>query len=234
MKTEKTVGDEKPKITDEQIGKLQRKTNEIIRRINEGTISCADALASMQDIIEGKTKRLRLDLIPQKKWWEENGVIYFKVISDGTTGEQWINRLEKREFDITDQAKSILLSRDFKPTNGIVYTIAVLKSNLFADDERGNKKIRREALERKLLIPNPEISCLIMEMFMDEDGSEFEAMGISWIANFHIPIKTPNVVRSFLITGYAAGCRWLDTQSTSSIRYNNCWGFAFEVSQEKA
>ena len=47
-KTEKSV-------TDDQIGKIQRKTNEIIRRLNLGTISYDEVLSSMQSIIEGKT-----------------------------------------------------------------------------------------------------------------------------------------------------------------------------------
>lgn len=56
METGKTVVDEKQKITDEQIGKIQKKTNEIVRRINEGTISYDDALEVMQIIIiEGRS-----------------------------------------------------------------------------------------------------------------------------------------------------------------------------------
>lgn len=47
-KTDKTV-------TDDQIGKIQRKTNEIIRRLNLGTIFYDDVLNGMQSIIEGKT-----------------------------------------------------------------------------------------------------------------------------------------------------------------------------------
>lgn len=52
--TENSVSDNK-KLTDEQIGKLYRKTNEIIRRVNEGTISYESSLEGMQKIIiEGK------------------------------------------------------------------------------------------------------------------------------------------------------------------------------------
>lgn len=64
MKTDNTVVDKK--LTDEEIGKIYRKTNEMIRRLNEGTIHYPDVLDGMQRIIEGKSRRLRLDLIPQK------------------------------------------------------------------------------------------------------------------------------------------------------------------------
>ena len=30
---------------------------------------------------------------PTRSWREEDGVIYFSVTSDGTTGEDWITRL---------------------------------------------------------------------------------------------------------------------------------------------
>jgi hypothetical protein len=55
MKTEKnSVVD--GKLTNEQIGKLDRKLREIIRRVEEGTISYEDSIAVMQKIIiEGKS-----------------------------------------------------------------------------------------------------------------------------------------------------------------------------------
>lgn len=62
MKTENSVVDIK-KLTDEEIGKLYRKTGEIIRRVNDGTISFEDSLEAMQKIvIEGKSAQ-HLDVI---------------------------------------------------------------------------------------------------------------------------------------------------------------------------
>lgn len=56
--TENSVKD-KTKLTDEQIGKIYKKTNEMIRRINDGTISYDGVIASMQDTIEGKFVSIR-------------------------------------------------------------------------------------------------------------------------------------------------------------------------------
>jgi hypothetical protein len=228
MKTEKTVGDEKEKLTDEQIGKLQRKTNEIIRRINEGTISYGDALTGMQKIIEGKPKRLRLDLIPQKKWWEENGVIYFKVTSDGTTGEAWITRFEKQGFKVDESAKELFTSKDFKATLNIEYNIAVLRSNCINSDN-DVKKINSEASKRGLLITNPEALCLIREMFSDH---EIKNMNICSILTFHKPFKSLN--RPSLLSMSIN-----DEIDLTTIRYNRLnintydfsFGFAFEISR---
>ncbi|MCX6763157.1 MAG: hypothetical protein NTZ97_00255, partial [Candidatus Moranbacteria bacterium] len=53
------------------------------------------------------------------RWREQDGVIYFTLPpTDGTTGSQWIERLEKKGFRIGNYAKSILRSSDFKPTSG--------------------------------------------------------------------------------------------------------------------
>jgi hypothetical protein len=66
MKTEKTVVDEKSKITDEQIGKLYKKTNEIVRRVNEGTISYEDAIKVMQEIVIENKSAQHLDVVSGK------------------------------------------------------------------------------------------------------------------------------------------------------------------------
>jgi hypothetical protein len=49
---------------------------------------------------------------PIRSWREEDGVIYFSVTSDGTTGEEWITRLEQGGFCVGDYAKQVLRSSD--------------------------------------------------------------------------------------------------------------------------
>src|SRR3989338_6914714 len=56
---------------------------------------------------------------PTRSWREEDGVIYFSVTSDGTTGEDWITRLESKGFRVGDYAKQVRRSPDFKPTSGV-------------------------------------------------------------------------------------------------------------------
>lgn len=43
-------------VTDEQLGKLSRKQNDLFRRVREGTLPVADVLAALQRIIEGQTQ----------------------------------------------------------------------------------------------------------------------------------------------------------------------------------
>jgi len=121
-----------------------------------------------------------------KPWHEQDGIIYFAVTSDGTTGEAWIARLISKDFHVSDYAKSVLRSKDFKPTTGVTCEIAVLNGSLFSDSKRITKNIRKKASEMKLAIPNAEISCLIREMFMDYD---LAVMGLMCIVTMHNPIK---------------------------------------------
>src|SRR3989344_4683494 len=84
---------------------------------------------------------------PTRSWREEDGVIYFSVESDGTTGENWIKRLEGKGFRVGCYARQVLRSPDFKPTNGVTTEVAALRDILFEDNDRITKKIRAEADE---------------------------------------------------------------------------------------
>src|SRR3989344_4768565 len=138
---------------------------------------------------EGVERFLRGELtisVPTRNWREQDGIIYFSVPSDGTTGPDWITRLESKGFRVGDFAKSLLNSSDFKPTNGVTIEIAILKGMLFEDHSRITKNIRAEANRRNLITPNAEVACLIREMFTDE---EIEAVGHWGIVTMHEPIN---------------------------------------------
>jgi hypothetical protein len=112
---------------------------------------------------------------PAKRWREQDGVIYFTLPpTDGTTGPEWIKRLEKKNFRLSQWATDVLKSKDFKPTTGVVNEVAVLKGMLFENSNRTTKNIRAEADKRKLNKPNAEVACLIRENFSNE---EIEANG---------------------------------------------------------
>jgi len=166
---------------------------------------------------------------PARRWREQDGVIYFSVTSDGTTGEEWIKRLEGKGFRIGAYAKSVLQSKDFKPTNGITTEIAVLPGKFFSDNDRITGKIRAEAADRNLVAPNAEVACLIREMF---SSKEIEAMGLWWIVTFHEPIKDLDADLDLL--GSERGIRdsWLNAYCGKlNDRWDTACGFAFVVSQ---
>ncbi len=166
---------------------------------------------------------------PTPNWREEDGVIYFSVTSDGTTGPQWIERLEAKGFRVGDYAKSVLRSADFKATNGITTEVAVLKGMLFEDNDLITKKIRTEAANRKLETPNAEIACLIREKFTDE---EIKAMGLIWLVAMHEPIKDSFGDLSLLdANGFNVGSCFNTFYGGAFDKWDRACGFAFAVSQ---
>lgn len=166
---------------------------------------------------------------PTRSWREEDGVIYFSVTSDGTTGEEWIKRLEGNGFRVGDYAKQVLRSPDFKPTSGVTTEVAVLKGMLFEDNDRITKKIRAEADKRKLSKPNAELACLIREKFTDK---EIEAMGLWYIVAMHEPINDSDGDPSLLGANRDGDGRWLNAYyGGPGDGWNRGGGFAFAVSQ---
>ncbi len=181
---------------------------------------------------EGVDRFLRGEIAvsePARRWREHDGVIYLSVISNGMTGPQWIEHLEKLGFRLSKWAKDVLNSPDFKPTNGVIYEIAILKGMLFENSDRITKKIRAEADRRKLTTPNAEIACLIRANFSD---SEIEEMGLIWIVAMHEPIKDSDGNPLLLNANRSDGGRRL---GTCYGRPDNGWvrgdGFAFVLSQ---
>lgn len=166
---------------------------------------------------------------PTRNWREQDGVIYLSVTSDGTTGPEWIKRLEKKGFRLSDYAKSMLRSPDFNPTKGVTTEIAILKGMLFEDNDHITHKIRTFAAERKLSAPNAEVACLIRENFLDED---IEAMGLIWNVTMHEPIKDSDGGLRLLGAHRSGDGRWLSAFYGKPDHGWGCeGGFAFVVSQ---
>lgn len=167
-----------------------------------------------------------------QKWREKDGVIYLSVTSDGATGPEWIERLEKKGFRVSDYAKSVLRSTDFKPTTGITTEVAILKGSLYEDSNRITKKIREDATDRHLMMPAAEVACLIRENFSDED---IEAMGLVWIVTMHEPINDSDGGPDLLSAIRRGGGRWFDTRwDGPDFGWDRGSGFAFAVVQVSA
>ncbi|MBI2054320.1 MAG: hypothetical protein HYT36_03225 [Candidatus Staskawiczbacteria bacterium] len=164
-----------------------------------------------------------------RRWREEDGVIYFEVTSNGRTGLEWIEYLETPVFQVDKWAKDVLMSPDFKPTNGVIYRIAVIKGTLFSASDRITKKIRAEAKSRKLEKPNAEVVCLIRDAFSNE---ELKAMGLWEIVVFHDSIRDSAGGPRLLAVFRGFGGRWLHAycDRPDVFWFSGC-GFAFAVSQ---
>jgi len=177
---------------------------------------------------ESLTRVLRKALVPQRQWYEENGIIRFSVTSDGTTGKDWISLLESRGFFVSKFAMQVLRSPSFVPTSGVTIKVAVLRGSQFLENDFSMKNICAEANKRKLLKPNAELACLIRLKFSDE---EIEDMGLWWIIAIHEPIKDSSGVPCLLHACRDYAGLSLGANSVWSGRWVPSSGFAFVVSQ---
>ena len=192
----------------------------------------------LSDLLNSDVKRINRDEFRKvcglkpvvRSWSEQDGVIRFTLPpTDNTTGPQWIERLETKGFKLSKWAKDVLNSQDFKPTNGVINEIVVLKGMLWNDNQRTTKNIRAEAGNRGFTKPNAEVACLIREMFSDE---EIEAMGFIWLVAMHEPINDSVGGPSLLSALRGGDGQWLhaafDGPGSGWLRGR---GFAFVASQ---
>ena len=171
----------------------------------------------------------KLNAVIKPKWTEKDNVIRFSVTSDGTTGGEWITRLESKGFRIGSYAESILHSKSFKLTSGITYEVAVLKGKYFSDSNRITKTIRKEAKNLKFSTPNTEVAPLIREKFSDK---ELKAMGLYWIVAMHEPIEDSDGDPLLLSADRFDDSSWLNANyDDPDNKWNRSDGFAFVVSQ---
>jgi hypothetical protein len=102
---------------------------------------------------------------------------------------------------------------------------------LFTSTNCVSKKIRREAEMRKLVTPNAEIACLILDMLSID---EIKDMGLSWITIFHKPIKNYNGTLCLLYASRLDDNGWLCAScGNSSDTWQSRTGFAFEYSRKQ-
>lgn len=110
-------------------------------------------------------------------WKNDDGVVSFSVISDKTSGPQWLKRLKNKGIYVDDLAKKMLLSKEFKPTDEMVTKVAIFRVPYAMFGEAGPLP----TAEAKGLIESingMELACLIRDKFTNQ---QFLLMGCSML-----------------------------------------------------
>jgi hypothetical protein len=170
---------------------------------------------------------------PIRHWTvDKDGTIRFSVTSDGTTGPEWADWFKTNGYNLGSEAEFILRSSSFRPSvKGTTYEIAVLKGDLFTDQNRTTSNLRAKADSlgfKQGKEVNPEIACLIRRMFSDE---EIEAMGLWRIVTLHQPIGGSGGGPGLLGADRGGSGRWLGAYYGEPVdRWRRDLGFACVVS----
>jgi hypothetical protein len=163
----------------------------------------------------------------EKRWRQVDGVIYFSVESDGTPGEDWVFRLDRKDFRMDSYAKQVVRSPSFMRTSGVTTEVAVLKGMLFEERERITKNVLAAAERMKLRRPNAELACLFRLKFTNKD---IEAMGLGQIVAMHEPINDSEGGPHLLCAdNNHFGLRLSTAHYTPDRWWNRDTGFAFVV-----
>ena len=162
-----------------------------------------------------------VSLFVAPRWREKEGVIYFYVTSDGTTGSEWVKRLRKKGISVEEDA---FHSFDFKPTSGETTKVAVLRGAMFGGEVVGTQEIYATAKHLELIELNAEVACLILEKFTH---GVIEKMGLEFLTVMHKPIDVNG--------GYPVLLFMSDSVLTSDYAYQEAYdcgnGFAFACSR---
>lgn len=97
------------------------------------------------------------------KFLEKNYAIYLRLVSDGTTGEQWINRLENQGKILSLEVQDLLKSPKFEMTKGQNLNLVILKKTPTKALALTKDELLAEAFSLHLLPVNLELACLLRE-----------------------------------------------------------------------
>jgi hypothetical protein len=182
-----------------------------------------------ESLLRGETMAVN----PDSLWSERNGMVYFLTATDGTTGPEWIERLESEEFAVSYNAKEYLNSSLFKPSNGVLTVGVLVRASLVPMEWSylSPKDIRRFAAQRNLKTPSVELGLLAIEKFPRKYQKR---MGLDRIVAMHAPINVGKPYRQngeLLATSQIAENEdWLTTESSGHVMYERD-SFVFEVSR---
>lgn len=159
------------------------------------------------------------------------------ITSDGRTGKQFITDLEKKKFQVGNEAKFCMTkSKDadgklaFVSSSGVTYKPVIIKGEAFEDNERITSNIRRVAAERKYITPPAELAPLLREAISDEQIAQ---MGLTWLIVMHEPITDSDGYPYLLGVGRRGGGRGLRAYwDDPDDRWRRVSGFVFLAPQE--
>jgi hypothetical protein len=141
------------------------------------------------------------------KFLEKNQAINVSLASDGTTGEQWIKRLENQGHILNLEVKRLLTSPQFIATKGERWEVVILKKTSEKALILKREEVLAEAKTLHLVSINLEISCLLREeltldwlgrlnlqrVFVFSENADLAIFGSSHFRSF---LDTPSFLRA--------------------------------------
>lgn len=130
----------------------------------------------LDDLVERYSEAIHRLAVPygNKKCRRYNGSVFFTVMSDGTTGADWFNRLKAKDYHV-DPCREMFDSKNFVSTTSIKAEICAF--SIKNQDSGSGERETRVYVETNGLKMNVEFACLIRDMFTDK---EYPEIGLWW------------------------------------------------------
>ena len=113
---------------------------------------------------------------------EKDGRIYVNLISQGLTGQEWINKFESEGRILSSEVKIILRSKAFIPTNGVIYKLVIIRGAQFAYGERTIANVRELAYSKGYFKARLEIACLLRELISDDKAKKMSLYSLAVVS----------------------------------------------------
>ena len=205
-------------------------TAQHVKQMSKGYI-----LTQFRQVLEGDMMIVPAGSVVLPKWTEKDGVIYFSVTGENTTGEEWITAYARKGLYGNLRVEHMLRSPNFKAMDDATIEVAVLKGELFDNTNRTTPAIRVHAesfaaLEGcKLVVPRANLACLIRAKFSND---EIQQMGLSGIVVMHESINDDIGIPSLLLVDSHVTVRRPSAHREQPLNWwDRSCGFAFAVSQ---
>ncbi|MEI6059021.1 MAG: hypothetical protein WCP89_04600 [archaeon] len=136
-----------------------------------------------------------------------------------------LKRLKNKGVKVRDSAKSIILSKYYKPTEGIERCLAIFSTKDFLTNSIYTEEIREKASEFHLYLPKLETVLLVAEKYKYEETIK-RKLGFSYLVFFHRPVKDPKGLPCLLAIDSNGVSDYYDKGGTPWDEYG---GFVFEA-----
>jgi len=156
---------------------------------------------------------------------ERFDIIHLSFTTDGTSGFQWIERLEDENIELENYVKTILNCLNFNPTIGVKTKIAIIKGKHFKQEDCNKEKLYAEVSRLNLINPSVESACYLREMLTNDT---IKAMGLMSIKVMHNPIECFDKQSAILTFGRRGDHSYLDAYFDQDKEFSSDVGFAFE------
>ncbi len=120
------------------------------------------------EIPEGKKDMLMLNEFTEK----DDIMIDVNLLSNGLTGQGWVNKFETEGRELSEEVKKILTSQAFVPTKGVIYKLVIIRGKTFEYGGRTVSTVREYAYSKGFFKARLEIACLFRDLLSDEKMRE--------------------------------------------------------------